>query len=69
MAFHQTAHLGNRPITALLVGGLAAGVGAQPAVIVGAILAPIGLYASRRAWRMLAARPVKPEVPVSAAGR
>ena len=54
MAFHQTAHLGNRPLTALLVGGLAAAVGAQQAAIAGAILAPIGLVATRRAWRMLA---------------
>lgn len=57
MAFHQTAHLGNRPITALVVGGLAVLVGAQHAAIVGAVLAPIGLLATRRAWRMLAARP------------
>lgn len=57
MAFHQTAHLGNRPITALVVGGLAMLVGAQHAAIVGAILAPIGLLATRRAWRMLGERP------------
>lgn len=57
MAFHQTAHLGNRPITALVVGSLAALVGAQQAAIAGAILAPIGLFATRRAWQMLAARP------------
>lgn len=54
MAFHQTAHLGNRPLTALLVGALAAAVGAQQAAIAGAILAPIGLLATRRAWQMLA---------------
>jgi MFS family permease len=57
MAFHQTAHLGNRPITALLFGALATIAGAQPAVIGGALLAPLGLYATRRAWRMLASRP------------
>lgn len=56
MAFHQTAHLGNRPLTALLVGGLATLVGAQPAVIAGALLAPLGLLAARRAWRMLGER-------------
>ena len=61
MAFHQTAHLGNRPITALLVGSLAAAVGAQQAAIAGAILAPIGLVATRRAWRMLAARRSQPD--------
>ena len=61
MAYHQTAHLGNRPIAALLVGGLAAAVGAQPAAIAGAVLAPIGLLATRRAWRMLAARQTVPD--------
>jgi MFS family permease len=57
MAFHQTAHLGNRPITALLFGAIATIVGAQHAAIAGAVLAPLGLYATRRAWRALAARP------------
>lgn len=61
MAFHQTAHLGNRPITALLAGGLAAAVGAQQAAIAGAILAPIGLIATRRAWRILADRRPDPD--------
>lgn len=61
MAFHQMAHLGNRPITALLAGGLAAAVGAQQAAIAGAILAPIGLIATRRAWRTLAARRSEPD--------
>ena len=66
MAFHQMAHLGNRPITALLVGGLATILGAQHAVLVGVALAPIGLFATRRAWRRLAARPPDPEaLPVA----
>lgn len=73
MAFHQTAHLGNRPISALVVGVLATVVGAQPAVIVGAVLAPIGLIAARRAWGMLAARPEEREStdgpPADEAGR
>lgn len=56
MAFHQTAHLGNRPLTALLVGGLASLVGAQDAALAGAVLAPVGLLAARRAWRLLGAR-------------
>ena len=60
MAFHQTAHLGNRPLTALLFGAIAVIVGAQHAAIGGALLAPLGLYASRRAWRSLAARPAAP---------
>ncbi|MFP5342193.1 MAG: MFS transporter [Candidatus Limnocylindria bacterium] len=57
MAFHQTAHLGNRPLTALIAGGLATAVGAQHAAIAGAILAPLGLLATRRAWQLLADRP------------
>lgn len=56
MAFHQTAHLGNRPLTALLFAGIATFVGAQHGVIAGAALAPLGLVATRRAWRGLAAR-------------
>ncbi len=61
MAFHQTAHLGNRPLTALVAGGLAALVGAQHAAIAGAILAPIGILATRRAWQMMAERRSDPE--------
>ncbi len=53
MAFHQMAHLGNRPAAALAVGGAATVVGAQWAVLVGVVLAPIGLLATRRAWRAL----------------
>ncbi len=50
MSFHQMAHLGNRPFAALAAGALAAFVGAQPAVLVGLALSPIGLLATRRAW-------------------
>lgn len=50
MSFHQMAHLGNRPFAALAAGALAALVGAQPAVLVGLALSPIGLLATRRAW-------------------
>jgi MFS family permease len=60
MAFHQTAHLGNRPLTALLFGGLATLVGAQPAVVAGAVLAPIGLLATRRAWQLLGSGRAEP---------
>jgi MFS family permease len=60
MAFHQTAHLGNRPLTALLFGGLATVAGAQPAVVAGAVLAPIGLLATRRAWRLLGSGRAEP---------
>lgn len=56
MAMHQTAHLGNRPITALSFGGIATLVGAQHAALGGAILAPIGLLATRRAWQLLSTR-------------
>lgn len=55
MAFHQMFHIGNRPFVALLVGGLATALSAQHAVLVGLVLAPIGLWASRLAWRQLAA--------------
>jgi hypothetical protein len=67
MAFHQTAHLGNRPITAVIVGVLATTLGAQPAVAVGAVLAPLGIVASRRAWRLLSARPPANELDPGAA--
>lgn len=53
MSFHQMAHLGNRPFTALLVGSLATIFGAQPAIMGGLLLAPIGLFASRAAWRRM----------------
>jgi MFS family permease len=54
MSYHQMSHLGNRPFGAILAGTTAAVVGAQPAVIVGVALIPIGLFASGRAWRALA---------------
>jgi MFS family permease len=63
MAFHQTAHLGNRPITALLMGTAATLAGAPAAVAAGAVLAPLGLLVTRRAWRLLAARPPAPGDP------
>jgi MFS family permease len=76
MAIHQMAHLGNRPVTALLAAGLATAFGAQPAVIAGAVLAPVGLVAARAAWQRLAARPREarpaddraPEAALAAAG-
>ena len=67
MAFHQTAHLGNRPITAVIVGVLATAAGAQPAVAAGAVLAPFGIVAARRAWRLLASRAPEPDVDTGAA--
>ena len=50
MAFHQMAHLGNRPFTALFVGGVAAAVGTQAGVLAGIVLFPIGLFAVHAAW-------------------
>jgi cyanate permease len=66
MAFHQTAHLGNRPITAVVVGLLATAFGAQPAVAAGAALAPVGILASRRAWRLLSSRSQDVDVEAAA---
>lgn len=64
MAFHQMSHLGNRPVTALLVGLIATLLGVHVAVLAGAVLAPIGLFVTRRAWQRLgragAAPPAQP---------
>jgi hypothetical protein len=54
MSAHQMAHLGNRPFAALGAGAAAAVVGAQPAVLIGLVLIPLGLVAGGRAWRSLA---------------
>jgi Bacterial protein of unknown function (DUF894). len=53
MAFHQMAHLGNRPFTALFVGGVAAALGTQAGVLAGLVLFPIGLFAVHAAWTEL----------------
>ena len=60
MAVHQMAHLGNRPFAALAAGATAAIVGAQPAVLIGVALAPLGLAAGARAWRALAVERADP---------
>jgi hypothetical protein len=57
MSFHQMAHLGNRPFAALAAGAVAAIVGAQPAVLIGLVLTPLGLLATRRAWSALSRPP------------
>ena len=54
MAFHQMAHLGNRPFTALVVGVVAVVAGIQGGILVGLSLAPAGILALRLAWRGLA---------------
>lgn len=53
MALHQMAHLGNRPFSALAAGAIAASLGAPVAAFAGMLLAPIGLVATRTAWRQL----------------
>lgn len=53
MAFHQMSHLGNRPFVALAIGALATMFSAQVAVVAGVLLAPLGLVATRIAWRRL----------------
>lgn len=65
MSFHQMAHLGNRPVAALAVGTLATFFGAQPAVLAGVVLAPIGLFATRRAWHRLGASTLSGEVDLA----
>jgi MFS family permease len=53
MAFHQLAHLGNRPFTALIIGGAAAAVSIQAGVLVGLVLVPVGIAVTRIGWRAL----------------
>jgi MFS family permease len=65
LAFHQMAHLGNRPFAALAAGTLAASFGVAAACFGAMLLAPIGLAAVRSAWRGLDERPE----PVAAMAR
>jgi MFS family permease len=65
LAFHQMAHLGNRPFAALAAGTLAASFGVTAACFGAMVLAPIGLVAVRSAWRGLDERPE----PVTAMAR
>ncbi|MGH2492780.1 MAG: hypothetical protein ACRDF9_14890, partial [Candidatus Limnocylindria bacterium] len=53
LAFHQMAHLGNRPFAALAAGAIAASFGVGAACLAAMLLAPLGLAAVRRAWRGL----------------
>lgn len=53
MSLHQMALLGNRPFTALAAGALAASFGVPVALLAGTLLAPLGLWAVRSAWRRL----------------
>jgi MFS family permease len=54
MAYHQIAHLGHRPFTALAVGTIATALGTQAGMLVGLLLVPLGIVALRVAWRALA---------------
>jgi MFS family permease len=53
LAFHQMAHLGNRPFAALAAGAIAASFGVGAACLAAMLLAPLGLAAVRQAWRGL----------------
>lgn len=53
MSIHQMAHLGSRPFAALAAGAIAASAGVPAACLAAMILAPIGLFAVRGAWRGL----------------
>ncbi|MFO1541157.1 MAG: MFS transporter [Chloroflexota bacterium] len=52
MSVHQVAHLGNRPVTALIVGSLAAAFGVPAAALAGLLLIPVGNTMMRRGWRL-----------------
>jgi MFS family permease len=69
MSYHQMAHLGNRPFTALFVGSVAAALGTQVGVLSGVLLAPIGFVALRTGWQALAREQGRPEatIPLEAA--
>jgi MFS family permease len=49
MSIHSLFHLGSRPFAALLVGSAATLLGGRPAIVLFALLAPIGLFAVSRA--------------------
>ena len=68
MAFHQMAHLGNRPFTALVVGAVAVVAGIQGGILVGLALAPAGILALRTAWRGLAKDQAEMAVAAARAG-
>lgn len=66
MSIHQMAHLGNRPFAALAAGAIVATFGVPVASLAALVLVPVGLLATRSAWRRLAAQPtVEPARAVS----
>lgn len=64
LAFHQMAHLGNRPFAALAAGAVAASFGVPAATLGTLVLAPIGLFAVRAGWRSLDGRSAEVAVAV-----
>jgi MFS family permease len=62
MSYHQMALLGHRPITALIIGTVAA-VSLQGGMLIWLLVLPLGLFAVRSAWRRL---PVQPPPPPAA---
>jgi MFS family permease len=64
MSYHQMALLGHRPITALIIGTVAA-VSLQGGMLIWLLVLPVGLFAVRSAWRRLPDQPppARPEVP------
>lgn len=64
MSYHQLALLGHRPVTALIIGSVAA-ISLQAGILIWLLILPIGLLAVRTAWRRLPAQsPARPvEVP------
>jgi MFS family permease len=69
MSYHQMALLGHRPITALIIGTVAA-VSLQGGMLIWLLILPFGLFAIRSAWRRLPLQPPPPptrsEVPTDA---
>lgn len=66
MSVHQMAHLGNRPVTALIAGALASSFGVPAAYLAATLLVPVGLAAIRSAWRQLDATPDRADVALAA---
>lgn len=67
MSYHQMAHLGNRPFTALAAGTVAAAFGVQLGMLAGLLLVPVGILALRTAWRAME-REAAAEAAAAAAG-
>jgi MFS family permease len=55
MAYHQLALLGHRPITAMIIGAIAGGLGLVIGTLAWLAILPLGLLAIRAAWARLPA--------------